>query len=90
MSPQQQQPHYKRKPKKEFIDFKTLSESQLRDLSQEWNQAAFVFECRLAAYMNRQQAEPNEEKVERLWRTGSALWRRLAILERWRVKNKKV
>jgi hypothetical protein len=77
----------KPKNKKDFIDFNTLTKQGLVSLSQKWETDARIFEGKLQSYMNNPKA--NEEKVERLWRVGHSLWRRVNILETWRRKNSK-
>lgn len=73
-------------PKKDFIDFRTLSERELINLSNKWEQDARVFEYKLEGYKSK--PNPNEEKLERLWTVGKKLWRRLQILEDWRMRQK--
>ena len=77
------------KHKEHHIDFSTLSEAELVNLSNKWQEDAFIFELRLAGYMRNPEA--NQDKINDLWETGAKLWRRLRTLERWRVnrKNKK-
>lgn len=83
--------------KKVFIDFKTLSPAQLRDLSTKWEKDAFHFEAKLDRLLqnvgyNRVGAVIPEEtqiKIEKLWNTGKLLWNRLSILETWRIRNEK-
>ena len=81
-------PFKKKQHKREFIDFRTLDNKGLRDLTYKWEQDARIFEAKLQKYMSNPKA--NEEKVERLWNTGKALWRRVEILERWKLRNNKV
>jgi len=73
--------------KKEFIDFRTLDNFGLRTLARRWEDDARIFEARLQSYMNNKSA--NEEKIERLWKVGNSLWRRVKILERWMIRNGK-
>ena len=77
----------KRKRKREFIDFATLDTKGLVSLTREWEKNARIFEAQLQSYMRNPHA--NEEKVERLWEVGKKLWRRVQILERWKIHNKK-
>jgi hypothetical protein len=82
-----EQSNRKPKHKKEFIDFRKLTDGELRSLSRKWESAARVFDMKLDSYMSNPGA--NTEKVDRLWKVGDALWRRLSILERWRIRNNK-
>jgi len=68
--------------KKEFIDFKKLSEKELENLSQKWEHEATVFDKKLDSYMSN--PNPNSEKCERLWKIGNQLWSRLRKLENFR------
>lgn len=77
-----------RNKKKEFIDFNSLSNHDLKNLGDVWEQAAFNVELKLEKIMSFQKPN-NEEKIERLWNVCNSLWRRVHILEKWKIKNKK-
>lgn len=77
------EPQVKRK-QKEFIDFNKLTAHEVSMLARKWENEARVFEGKV-------QRVPYEdtERLEKMWRTANALWRRVSILERWRLKNVK-
>lgn len=93
MSKEQHQRKPNKRYKREFIDFRTLDKKQLRELALKWEEDAHIFEAKLMSYMFTRggiyKEHANEEKVERLWGVGKSLWRRVEILERWKLRNKK-
>lgn len=74
------------KKPKEFIDFRKLTKLELSTLSEKWQADALLLEMKLEKMLRRPGI--NEEKVSRIWDVANKLWRRLRILEKWRLTNK--
>jgi hypothetical protein len=79
-----QSPKYKAK---EIDNFSSLSNKQLKDLSDKWENEAVIFETRFDYYLKGPYT--NTEKTDKLFEIANRLWQKLRNLERWRLKNDK-
>jgi len=83
---------------KHHIDFKTLDAHALKQLSTKWEKEAFNFEMKFSRLLEnsgyyRRGVEINKEtqdKIDRLWLTGKAMWSKLHTLENYRNKVSKL
>lgn len=76
---------------KKFIDFKTLKESELKLLSEKWERDATIVEFKLERLSQNSGGNLGlavEEQITRLRDIAHKLWKRLSILETWRINNK--
>lgn len=75
---------------KNNVDYKNFSNQKLKELSEQWYNEAVVFENRLDKLIINVGDTTDilvKNKIERLWSIANQLWRRIAALEKFRVKK---
>jgi len=73
---------------KQHIDFSMLTAPQLQDLSDKWEREAMGVEKDIDYLSAFKSLRPEQtERLNKLWQVANNLWRRLNILETWKLRN---
>lgn len=75
---------------KQHIDFSSLTKPQLQDLSDKWERESMGVEKDIDYLLAFKSLRPEQtERLNKLWQVANNLWRRLNILETWKLGNAK-